>query len=112
MSTNLPLINYDFALKQLGGNDQLLNKLLGQFVSEYREASQEVINFINSNDLKSTELKVHTVKGISGNLGLQALYDCTCKFDAELKLGKPSEALISKFTDLLSQTCSEVEKHV
>jgi HPt (histidine-containing phosphotransfer) domain-containing protein len=108
MSTSLPILNYDFAIKQLGGNEVLLRKMLGKFLTEFENASAELSELITSNDLKSAKLRVHTVKGISGNLGLQALYQCSTDFDAELRVSECSPILLAKFTSLMLQTCAEI----
>jgi HPt (histidine-containing phosphotransfer) domain-containing protein len=110
MSTNLPILNYDFALTQLGGNEALLIKMLGRFLSEFVEVSNEVVALLNNDDIAAAKMKVHTVKGISGNLGLQALYDCATRFDAELRSGNTHQATIDEFDQLLADTCIEISK--
>ncbi len=110
MPIDLPILNYAFAVNQLGGNEVLLRKTLGKFVSEFEETSAEVTDLIDNNDLKAAKMKVHTVKGISGNLGLQALFDCTSKFDAELRSGEYSQETLQQFTLLVSQTCLEIKQ--
>lgn len=110
MSTNLPILNYDFALNQLGGNEALLTKMLGKFESEFSDVATEITHLLNNNDIKNAKMKVHTVKGISGNLGLQALYDCSTKFDVELRTGEFSQDMLAEFTSLLTMTCEEIQR--
>ncbi|MFT6331480.1 MAG: HPt (histidine-containing phosphotransfer) domain-containing protein [Bermanella sp.] len=101
MSTNLPILNYDFALNQLGGNEALLSKMLNRFVDEFAKVSAEIISLIQAHDIQNAKMKVHTVKGISGNIGLQALFDCATRFDAELRSGEVSEAILEEFRTLV-----------
>ncbi|MFQ3250027.1 MAG: HPt (histidine-containing phosphotransfer) domain-containing protein [Glaciecola sp.] len=108
MSTNLPILNYDFALNQLGGNEALLSKMLGRFVSEFADVSNEVMALIEDNDFHNAKMKVHTVKGISGNLGLQALYDCSTRFDALLRVSETNQAIADEFSRLVTDTCTEI----
>lgn len=110
MSTNLPILNYDFALNQLGGNEALLTKMLGKFENEFRETPTEIADLIENNDIKNAKMKVHTVKGISGNLGLQALYDCATKLDAALRIGEFSQDMMAQFSSLVSLTCAEIQQ--
>jgi HPt (histidine-containing phosphotransfer) domain-containing protein len=110
MSTNLPILNYDFALNQLGGNEALLSKMLGRFVDEFTEVSAEIISLIQARDIQNAKMKVHTVKGISGNIGLQALFDCATRFDAELRSGEVSEAILEEFRKLIDDTCLEIQQ--
>lgn len=110
MSTNLPVLNYDFALSQLGGNEALLKKMLGRFVSEFVGIPADVAALLAENDISAAKMKVHTIKGISGNLGLQALYDCATRFDAELRTGELNQSMLEEFTYLVGQTCCEINK--
>jgi len=110
MSTNLPILNYDFALNQLGGNEALLSKMLDRFVDEFAKTPAEIISLIQAQDIQNAKMKVHTVKGISGNLGLQALFDCATRFDAELRSGEASEAILAEFSKLIDDTCLELQQ--
>jgi HPt (histidine-containing phosphotransfer) domain-containing protein len=110
MSTNLPILNYDFALNQLGGNEVLLSKMLGRFVDEFADVSAEIISLVQAHDIQNAKMKVHTVKGISGNIGLQALFDCATRFDAELRSGEVSEDILEEFRKLVDDTCLEIQR--
>lgn len=110
MSTNFPILNYEFALNQLGGNEALLSKMMGKFFSEFENTSAEIAIFIEAKDIKSAKMLVHTVKGISGNIGLQALYDCATRFDAELRAGLPEQAIMDEFKELIDVTCLEIQQ--
>jgi HPt (histidine-containing phosphotransfer) domain-containing protein len=110
MSTNFPILNYEFALNQLGGNEALLNKMLGKFLTEFENISAEIVSFIQANDIKKAKMLVHTVKGISGNIGLQALYDCATRFDTELRTGMPNQAIIDEFSKIIDITNLEIQQ--
>jgi HPt (histidine-containing phosphotransfer) domain-containing protein len=110
MSSNLPLLNYDFALNQLGGNESLLSKMLGKFSNEFESVSSELTELLASGDIKSAKMRVHTIKGISGNLGLQALYECATKFDAQLREDNYQEDMFQHFSALVEQTCAQIQE--
>jgi HPt (histidine-containing phosphotransfer) domain-containing protein len=110
MSTNLPILNYEFALNQLGGNEALLIKMLGRFTSEFADVGVEVSALVAENNFDSAKMKVHTVKGISGNLGLQALFNSASYLDAELRVGKAEQSVLNDFSQLVITTCSEIKK--
>lgn len=112
MSTNLPILNYDFALNQLGGNEALLGKMLGKFVIEFARVPSEVSNSLGKNDINNAKIKVHTVKGISGNLGLQALFDCATRFDTELRAGQWNHSTLAEFTQITSESCIEIQQMI
>jgi HPt (histidine-containing phosphotransfer) domain-containing protein len=110
MPNELPLLNFEFALNQLGGNESLLSKMLGKFVTEFEHAPEEVAKLCSANDLKSAKMKVHTIKGISGNLGLQAVYECATKFDAELRSERYDAELFEEFSKLVKLSCEEIQR--
>lgn len=110
MSTNLPILNYDFALNQLGGNEALLSKMLGKFVTEFARVPSEVSSSLENNDINSAKVKVHTVKGISGNLGLQALFDCATRLETELREGHWNQSTLLEFTQITGDSCTEIQQ--
>ena len=61
-------IDMSYGLKNLMGNKKLYKKLLIDFYNEYNN-----ISFENLDD-KSFYLIVHTIKGVSGNIGATSLY--------------------------------------
>jgi len=61
-------IDMSYGLKNLMGNAKLYKKLLIDFYNEYNN-----ISFENLDD-KSFYLIVHTIKGVSGNIGATSLY--------------------------------------
>lgn len=110
MSINLPILNYDFALNQLGGNEALLSKMLGKFVTEFARIPSEVSDSLEKKDINGAKIKVHTVKGISGNLGLQALFDCATRFETELREGQWNQSTLLEFTQITNESCIEIKQ--
>ncbi len=68
-------INTDAGLKHLAGNKKLYLKILKDFLQNYKS--------IKLKNLKNDEFKrmVHTIKGLSANIGAQALFSITKKLD-------------------------------
>lgn len=112
MHNNLPLVDYEFGLSQLAGNAQLLNKMLGKFKAEFNDAPTFIKNKVNEGDLDAAKMKVHTVKGITGNLGLRALFESSKALETELKQGNTSEALIQEFAELMQASCDAIDRHI
>ena len=57
-------------LRRVADNKQLYRSLLGQFVEKQSEAGARMLNAFEKGDPKLTEQIAHTVKGVSGNLGI------------------------------------------
>lgn len=108
MSVDKPLFNHDFGLSQLGGNQALLDKMLGKFVDEFKGSVDLIRNAVAEQRFSDAKIKVHTTKGISGNLGLQALYACATELDAELRNQNCPEPLLKVYEDILTATINHI----
>lgn len=111
MDSNLALINFDFGTKQLSGNLALYTRLLGRFASDYEHTSEKLAEFEQLNNLEEMQLLVHTIKGVSGNLGLDRLHQGAKSLDNSLKLGTIDAQLVSQLTLLMASTLSEINQH-
>jgi len=110
MSNTAPLFNYEFGLSQLGGNKALLDKMLNKFVIEFEQNPAEIQDAINQNDFEKAKIRVHTTKGIAGNLGLQALYKSSSEFDAELREKKFSDESFAHYSQIMVDTCKHIRE--
>ncbi|GAC13436.1 Hpt domain-containing protein [Aliiglaciecola lipolytica] len=68
------IIDLDFAMSQLSGNKSLLIKLLVKFNDQYKDLAKQLTEYTENSDFKSYKEVIHTVKGVTGNLGLNALH--------------------------------------
>ncbi|MBI4914067.1 MAG: response regulator [Acidobacteria bacterium] len=81
----LPGIDLEAAMKRLGGNRALLEKLLGIFDRESAQAPQRIREALEREDWKSAEHLVHTLKGTSGNLSATDLHRACADLEAALR---------------------------
>ncbi len=110
MTEQQPLINLEFALGQLSGNSDLLFRMLHKFKAEFSKVPTQVKKLVDNSDLKEAKLKVHTTKGLSGNLGLMALYEISKMLDQSLRAGHVDHELIDKFESIVQETCEEIDR--
>lgn len=108
MSSDKPLFNHEFGLSQLGGNQALLDKMLGKFVDEFKGSVDLIRKAVSNKQFSDAKIKVHTTKGISGNLGLQALYECATELDAELRNESCPEPLLNIYEEVLNATIEHI----
>lgn len=106
MPDSQSLVDIKFAISQLGGNTELLQRMLGKFKDEFANVPAEVESLLAQNDLKEAKLKVHTTKGLAGNLGLVALYECSKLLDQQIRDEQVSDETLEKFSSLMRDTCS------
>ncbi|MGB3727030.1 MAG: Hpt domain-containing protein [Glaciecola sp.] len=102
------LVDIDFALSQLAGNTDLLSRMLTRFEQEFSSVPLEVNTLIDAGDLQQAKMKVHTTKGISGNLGLMALFECSKVLDEQLRGETIDTEQLALFTTLMRDTCAFV----
>ena len=104
MYKDLPLMDIDFGVSQLSGNKGLLISLLCKFNQEYTNAPQKLSRLVEQEDLASAKVFVHTVKGVSGNLGMKALAQISKELEMLYREGNTDAELQSTFIDILGKT--------
>lgn len=72
---SLPPFDLDIALVRVGGNKQLLHKLLIKFYEQYNHFIADLNEMIATEQFKNAQIQVHTLKGAAGNLAAQAVYE-------------------------------------
>jgi CheY-like chemotaxis protein len=71
-------------LRRSGWNHDLYKKLLKKFRAEYLNSADTLKTAFDSGNIEYAERLVHTVKGISGNLGASGLYDAAVNLDSAI----------------------------
>ncbi|MBN2895647.1 MAG: diguanylate cyclase [Campylobacterales bacterium] len=101
-STVLPsfaTLDVQAALSHLGGSAQLYRSVLRQFYDEYHAFN------LDHADEKQRRYAIHTLKGLSGNIGAFELYAITSQIDATA-----DHALLPRLHDALERVCSEIDR--
>lgn len=111
MQEQKPLVDIQFGLSQLGGNAELLNKMLVKFKDQFEHKAELVSNYLRDGNYDAAKMEIHTAKGITGNLGLTALYQCCKIFDAQLKQKLTDAHTLEEFTRLIDDTCAAIDTH-
>ncbi len=95
--------DYQGVMERLGGNTALLRKLLVKFRDSYRDTRVELVHMIREGRYEEAHRLVHTIKGVSGNLGIGTVYHTAVILDGHLKAGDSLtvEAETSDFLDSL-----------
>ncbi len=113
-STNMPqeqnLIDLDFALTQLGGNKELLMKMLTKFQNEFADAGDLIESNIATQQLLEAKNKAHTAKGLAGNLGLKDLFDISRQLDEELRADNLQAETLATFKSIMKDSCDAISE--
>lgn len=70
----LPGVDLREALRRVGGNAKLLEKLLLRFSQTQAEAITRIKAALEANDANTAVREAHTLKGLSGNIGATTLF--------------------------------------
>nr|WP_319493752.1 response regulator [uncultured Desulfobacter sp.] len=95
----LPGFDMDSGLRRVGGNRELYRKLLVKVHQDYADATVKLHDLIKKNKMEEARLFVHSIKGVAGNLGADALQSASLEVEMRLKKGAaPDDALLEIFT--------------
>ena len=87
LPVQLPGISMASGLERVGGNVKLYTRLLGKFRKGQENACAEIKTALESGERETAVRLAHTVKGVSGNLGAEALYLASAELEKVLKEG-------------------------
>jgi HPt (histidine-containing phosphotransfer) domain-containing protein len=108
--SNLSIFDAEFAINQFSGNQSLLVKILEKFTQQYLHFDTLITEHLQKNDLKEAKLQVHTIKGVSGNLGMKALHHACKELEANLATPITGNAL-EEFLQVFKQTLTLVQNY-
>jgi HPt (histidine-containing phosphotransfer) domain-containing protein len=97
------MFDEEFAIQQFSGNRSLLLQIIGKFLDQYDGFDTALKDDIKQDNVQAAKQRIHTIKGVSGNLGMRALYVACKDFEAELGAGITSQTL-DDFLQVFHQT--------
>ncbi len=97
-------------VRRIGGKVEAYVRQLKRFRERYSDAVQELQRQITYKGMESAEDYCHALKGVSGNIGAQSLFECITQIDAELKLGKmPQPGQFARMSQLLQEVMRDID---
>lgn len=113
-------IDLQTGLKQIGGNQKLYLKLLGDFLKNHGDCVEHLQSLISSHKLDEARREAHTLKGVGGTIGALLLEQKATALENFLKNEEiPPEDLVSEFSsvcktlfDSLRNLFSETEDRI
>lgn len=102
------LVDQQFGLSQLGGNQALLLTLYTRLFSEYSNCSAQVESLLQQKQVEQAHVLVHTLKGVAGNLGCNPLFESSHRLEKELKQHILPPPSLDEFTQMLHATMAEL----
>jgi len=85
LPADLPGIDVESALTRLGDDEELLADLIVSFREDNLTTIDNIRHALETNDQDLARRLVHTLKGVSGNIGAEPLYDTSKKLEIAIK---------------------------
>jgi len=105
--TNYQYIDYDTGLSRVRNNRQLYLRLLKMFAES--EEFQKLEGAIAAGNDEEAASVVHGIKGMSGNLALNPLFDITSRLLVQFRQHNMDSALVEEYHQVLKETLREIE---
>ncbi len=86
---SVPIWDKTAALGRLMNNEALLNKLVDIFLSGAEPLFSELAIAVQNNDYETVRQRSHKLKGQTGEIGAQQLYDTMSKLEQSAKKQEP-----------------------
>lgn len=101
-------VNQEEGLKRVINNKKLYVKLLTKFKNETNLT--ELLRSIEEKNYEKAETCAHTLKGLSGNLSLTALYEKATALDAQLKIQVIDADAVAGITACFNETQKAIDE--
>ena len=99
----IPGVDWESGVKRLMGNEQLYRKLLAKFAASYGDTAGRIRDALNAGDRQTAHNELHTLKGVTANLGLAPLSRLAADYLAALRAGTPLSALDAQYQALCAE---------
>jgi len=103
----LPGFDWHDVLETLGGNRDLLRKLLLQFAGQFAGAAEHVATLLRSGQQEEAAAYLHQIKGAAANLGAVSLRQTVANLEGQIKAGEPPSGEAA-FAQALAETLAAI----
>lgn len=100
------LWNRDAALSRLGGNEGLLNRIVEMFLGQITQKQEALKKAATELDVDAVKFSSHAMKGVSGDVGADAIREKASSIENKAKQGDLTEIAsdIEELKSLIEQT--------
>ncbi|MFL7024890.1 Hpt domain-containing protein [Enterovibrio norvegicus] len=96
-------------MEQLEGDTDAIDAVLGMFVEEHKTDGEKLQTFAKNDDVEGTRGLIHSMKGVSGNIGAYAMQHFCIQLEKTLSAGEsPDKRAVEQFDQLLALTIKDV----
>ena len=101
-------IDFEVGLSRVRGNKPLYHRLLGMFSQS--DEFQNLEDAIALQDTAAAAHCVHSIKGMSGNLALEAVFDLTSRLMVQYRENRVDPALLEQYRQALEETLCRIDR--
>lgn len=94
-------IDTETGLNRVGGNTKLYLKILNKFRISQADAIERIETAFNAGDNETSKREAHTLKGLAGNIGAEALQQAAQVVEGEIKAGNKTLTGLDVLSELL-----------
>jgi HPt (histidine-containing phosphotransfer) domain-containing protein len=98
------------ALRRLGGNVQLYQRLLRKFAESQKGAAAEIDAAVRQGRVEDAVRRAHTVKGVAANLGIERVQRAAANLEKVIKSGVMEKVSTTELAALLSEVVGCIEE--
>jgi PAS domain S-box-containing protein len=90
---NIPGLNIEGALKRMNNKKSLYLNILNKFVDNNKEVVEEISSTYNKKDYDTAKRLIHTLKGVSGNIGANSIHELSKVVEQHIVNHKDAEVI-------------------
>jgi PAS domain S-box-containing protein len=109
---DLPGFDITSGLHRMGGDQERYRKLLLQFQARQSKTVHDTLEALDAGDLAFLEHRVHTLKGLAGNIGAINLHQSAVNLEASLRQANTAslKELVTQLNQDLQNTCDVISQ--
>lgn len=107
-------LSYSTGLRRAGGDDKFYRQLLARFVADFGHAPTNFAKWITDANWVEAERQAHTLKGLAGSLGANALVSPATELEKFCKAEQREQAAIAlaQLSPLLASLLEQLTDHL
>lgn len=105
------IFDAEFAISQFSGNQSLLQQILEKFIQQYQSFDRLLEEHLKQQDFNAAKQQIHTIKGVSGNLGMNVLHLACKKVEKDLA-EQIFDQTLEAFLVIFRQTFTVVQSYL
>jgi HPt (histidine-containing phosphotransfer) domain-containing protein len=110
MINQMAVFNRELALDRVGGDEELLEEIVGLFLGEYPGLLEQIQSAVSLGDAQALHRSAHTLKGSLAALGAEAAQQQAHELEISGRLGQLNGApsMLTDLENLLGQLRQEL----